>query len=736
MQDPQRRHFLKISALITGSMLISVHFPGRGKSKQESESVSSQWCVYVSIHNNNSVTMQSPIMEMGQFMRTAGPMILADEMDLDWSLIEFSSEMPTYLKRDEEGSLVYAHAQIGTGGSQTLKNNWHYLRSAGATVRRMLIEEAAERWGCDANRLTARNSIVTDTLTGRTLRYGELAEKASHKVVDVSQLQLKQPSQFTIIGKDQPSIDARDIITGRPLFGIDEHYPNALQVVIDRAPTMGAQIAHYNRDAALAIPGVRLVIETPHETGSHWPGGETQLRAAGIAVLADSYWAAMQGKAALNTTWKDTSRYAGLSTVAHRKALKALAQSSLPGKLLRDDGDASQAILRADQVLEYTYERALLSHACMEPLNCIADIQQNGATVVVGHQWPHQAALEVERLTGIDALKVEVRNKRMGGGFGRKGEADFLSEAIWLSHKVGHPVKVIWTRENDMERDFFAPAAAIQIKAGLKNQRIHGWHMRQAQTGGEAESHGFPAHLVEDCRIESLNTEQPFPLGAWRGPGQMQQAFAIESMLDELAHAANTDPLAFRLALMKPARIYPINFWAARQIDSGRMANCYRRAAEMAGWGRQLEKGQGLGIAGHFTFGTYVVFVLQVQFDKEQQLSIQKAWGVIDCGLAVNPNHIRAQMEGGFIDGLNAALFNDVLIDDSQVQTRNFDQLRWIRMREAPLEIDIEIIEGDKSPTGVGEPPVAPAPAALANAIYSASGIRLRRMPFADHIQI
>ncbi|GAA0345514.1 xanthine dehydrogenase family protein molybdopterin-binding subunit [Bowmanella denitrificans] len=736
VQDPKRREFLKVSAIVSSSMLISILLPGQVRGSDNANAELSQWCVYVHIHSDNSVSMQSPIMEMGQFMRTAGPMILADEMDLDWSLIQFDTTMPTFLRRDEQNNIVYAHAQIGTGGSQTLKNNWSYLRTAGAIVRQMLIEEAAARWGCEAARLTAKNSRIIDSQSSRQFSYGELAQQASTRRVDLSRLKLKHPSQFSIIGSSKASIDGRDIVTGKPLFGIDENYRNALHAVIDRAPAMGARIAGYNREAALAIPGVKQIVETPHHSGPHWPGGETQICAAGVAVLADSHWAALQGKAALATTWTDANRYAGLNSAAHRTALNALAQSSNPGKRHRDDGNVEQAFEQAEQVLVHTYERALLSHACMEPLNCIADVQKHHAVVVVGHQWPHQVALEVEQLTGIDALRVEVRNKRMGGGFGRKGETDFLREAIWLSHKVGQPVKVLWTRENDMQRDYFAPAAAVKIKAGLKQGRIQGWHMRQAQTGGEAESHGFPAHLISDCRIESLTANHPFPLGAWRGPGQMQQAFAVESMLDELAYAKGSDPLTFRLTLMGPAKIYPINFWAANEIDSGRMANCYRLAAKMAGWGRTLKNGQGLGIAGHFTFGTYVVFVLQVQVDKNRKLQLQKAWGVIDCGLAVNPNHIRAQMEGGFIDGLNAALFNQVTVQDSIVATTNFDRLRWMRMQEAPTQIEIDIIQGAQSPTGVGEPPVAPAPAALANAIYAASGLRLRRMPFAEHINI
>lgn len=740
MSAINRRSFIKVGVASVGSLYLSVPLVSRfanANAEGIEPATSSQWCVYVSIHPDNRVTMVSPVMEMGQFMRTAGPMILADEMDLDWSLISFSSEVPVYMKRDDKGELGYDHAPIGTGGSQTLKSNWDYLRKAGALVRRMLIEEAATRWSIDTESLTARNSHVLDPKGGRSFSYGELAAKAALREVNVNKLVLKTKAEYRIMGQGKGTIDVHSIITGKPLFGIDEDYQNALQAVIDRAPAMGAEIAGYNKQAALAIPGVRQILEIERESGEHWLNGETQIVAAGVAVLADSLWAAMKGKAALNTRWKNTSLYAQEDSETQLAEFRRqVGESNEKGAMQWEAGDVDRAFAEADLIVEQTWEKPLLAHMCMEPLNCLADVRSDSATIVVGHQWPHRAAQEVERITGIDALRVEIYTKRMGGGFGRKAEVDFLREAIILSYKSKRPVKVTWTRENDAERDYFEPASVMRARAALKDKKVTAWYRRHVQTAGRPEGQSFPIGVVANHRLENLKSSSKIPVGPWRGPMQLQWAFSFESMMDELAYAAGEDPLAFRLQLMQPHKSYPLEFWAAKELDSGRMAACYQRAAEMADWQRKRLKGTGLGLAGHFTFGSYVAFVLEVQVSEANELTLRNAWGAIDCGFAVNPNHVRSQMEGGFIDGLNAALFNKVIIKNARVQTTNFDTLRWMRMREAPLDVEVSIIANDHEPTGVGEPPVAPAAAALTNAIYAACGKRIRRMPVAESFTI
>lgn len=731
-----RRDFIKV---LTGgsATLFCIPLPVRGHSATAAPApVSDDWSVYINIHRDNTISMISPVMEMGQFMRTTGPMILAEEMDLDWSSITISREIPTLLKRGEDGGITYDHAPIGVGGSQAVKQNWVYMRKAGATVRRMLVEEAASRWQVDPDRLATEKNFVYDQGKSRRLSYGELAEAASQRRVNPEKVKLKSKDQYRIVGRDKGTVDIHDLVTGKPVFGIDEEYPGALQAVIERAPAIGAEILTYNKQAALDVPGVQAVIEIERNDDESWPEGRAQIVAAGIAVLADNLWSAMQGRKALNAKWKNNSAYAALDSEAEIKQFYQQVTGDADAELTRDDGDVKKAFADADIVLDQIYEKPLLAHACMEPLNCIVDIRKSDSTVIVGHQWPHAAAAEIERITGIDATNVEIKSKRMGGGFGRRGSSDFLREAIMLAHKAKRPVKITWMREDDSQRDFFGAAAVMRIRASLKDGKPTAWHHRQAHTRVKAEAKCFPAEVIKNFRVENIKSDSITPVGTWRGPKQLQWAFAAESMLDELAYAAERDPLAFRLDLMKPHKAHKFDYWAADVLDSGRMAKCYEAAASMANWSKARPAGTGLGIAGHFTFGSYVAFVIEVTVTDKNELRLNKAWGAIDCGFAVNPNHVRAQMEGGFIDGLNAALFNKGIIKDGEVQTRNFDTLRWMRARHAPREIEVEIIKNDHEPTGVGEPPTAPAPAALTNAIFAACGKRIRKLPIADNFTL
>lgn len=730
-----RRQFLKCSTL-AGGMLLSINFPVLAKATAK-PSEATDWCVYLNILPDNKIRLASPVMDMGQHMKTTGPMMLAEELDLDWSLIEFEQDCPTYLNRNEEGAVGYQYSDMGTGGSHAVRRNWDYMRKAGATVRRMLVEEAADIWKVSPDSLNTKASYVFNPATGQKFSYGYLAGGASTRRVDSEKLRLKTPNQYRIMGKSTRTIDIQDIVTGKPLFGIDTEYPKALQVVIHRAPAQGAKVVSYDEKAALSVAGVNKVLKIDAQIDQYWNKAEKQIVSEGIAVVADNLWSAMQGKQALKTVWQSAPSWEEESSELQQTAFRTLVQGNSEAKVRKNDGDVETAIKNAKVVLDQTYDTPLFAHACMEPFNCLADIRENDATVIVGHQFPHMVAEEVENLTSIDALNVEVINKRMGGGFGRRFERDFLREAIFLSDKLKQPVKVTWTREDEIERDFFAPAYVMRVRAALdENNNLTGWHHRQAQTRGGARDDCFPAKLVKHYKSEHFEYPSKIPTGPWRGPGHMQWTFAVESMTDELAHEAKIDPLAFRLAMMKPYQEHQYNGWGAETIDSGRMAKCYERAAKMAKWGRKLRKGHGLGIAGHFTFGSYAAFVIEVSVTEQDELKLHDAWGTIDCGFAINPNHVKNQMEGGYIDGLNAALFNQVEVIKGQVQNNNFHTLRWMRMKESPVNIEVKIIENDYPPTGVGEPPTAPAAASLANAIFAASGKRIRSLPLSKQIKI
>ncbi|PCK09834.1 MAG: hypothetical protein COA42_01915 [Alteromonadaceae bacterium] len=743
-----RRAFLK-SSVYMGAWVLSIQLPSQAQATSKARAktqvnlkpspCNQDWCIYVQINADNSVTLNSPIMDMGQYMRTTGPMILAEEMDLDWRLIDFTPAQPIALARNDKNDVIHAYADINTGGSMAVHNNWDYLRKAGARAKQMLIQEAAARWDIPTSQIRCKNNFVFDSKSKRQFSYGELAEKASSQQVPDDSFKLKDSKDYTLIGTAKHNIDLLDIVTGKPIYGLDADIEGALQVVVDRAPAIGAEIASYDKKAALAINGVSDVIESPRHDVNHWLNGpeKIQVIAAGVAVVADTLWAAMKGKRALKTQWKTGEGFKNQDSEAQIKSFyQTIADDKAPAQLSKNDGDVDKGLAEADFVLEQYYEKPLLAHACMEPFNCSVELKKDSATVITGNQFPHQIATIVEEVSGIDALKVSIHALRMGGGFGRKVEGDYVREAVVLAHKIKKPIKVTWNRENEIERDMFGSACVARVRAGIKNGKLHAWHHRQSQNKGGAQDNNYPQALVPHYKSEICHSSSDIPMGAWRGPMHLQWAFAVESMYDELAEKLSLDPLQFRMNLLKDLGETPYHGYGPSISDARRMAACYQAAAKMADWDKKRPPGTALGIAGHMTHGSYCAFVQEVSVSKDKQLTLGTAYGAIDCGIAINPNHIRAQMEGGYIDGLNAALFNKITFEDSRVVNNNFDKLRWIKMKEAPITVESHIIKSDLSPTGVGEPPTAPAAAALANAIYAASGQRIRRLPISESISI
>lgn len=723
IMEISRRRFLSLS-VSAGAMLMTINMPTLAKTTKQNTDLSGQnWSVYLHINPDNSIVIASPVQDMGQHMKTTGAMMIAEELDADWSLVSCIAAK-TYLEKSTDG-VKYKYADMNTGGSHAVRRNWDFLRQAGATARQMLISAAALHWQCSQSQLTTAQSHVYRKSTKQKISYGELAAKASTLPFPDGELKLKDKADYKIFGQDITTVDIDEIITGAPLFGLDMEMPDMVYAVIERCPYFHGEIKSFDDKKTLAVTGVIKTVKIDKVIESD---GIKEI-AEGIAVIAKNYWAAVQGRKALEINWQQ-GPWANESSQSLMNDFEKFCLGDDEGENRINEGDITQAFKDSKQVLDQCYQVPLLAHACIEPFNAIVHLQDKKAKIITGHQFPTRVANAVAQYANIDPLNVEVIATRMGGGFGRRYNNDFVIEATLLAKEIDKPVKLVWTREDEMSQDYFGQSTFTRLRAGLDKQgKLIAWHHRQGQIDGGLREQCFPYQLIENFKVDSYYQKAGTPTGAWRGPGHLQFAFAVESMLDEVAHANNQDPLTHRLELLGDAKEYSYRGYGAKVIDSGRMAECYRQAAKLANWSNKRPKGVGLGLAGHFTFGTYAAFVVEVDSRAEGPMQITGIWGAIDCGLPLNPNHIRNQMEGGFIDGLNVALFNDAEISGGRVVNDNFDQQPWIRMFDTPATFEVTIIKNDHPPTGVGEPPTAPAPAALANAIYAATGKRIRKLP-------
>lgn len=716
-----RRKFLTLSAS-AGAMLMTISLPSQGRNHKPNNT-DPAWSVYLRINEDNSITIESPVQDTGQHMKTTGPMMIAEELDADWALVSCVAAK-THLTKTEQG-LSYKFAHMDTGGSHAVRNNWNILREAGATARKLLMQVASQKWKCPIEEVNTHKSYVIRAKTGQKFSYGELAPIASSLPLPKERIPFKDKSSYHILGNNVTTVDIDEMITGKPLFGLDAEVPNMVHAVIERCPYFHGDIKAYDNKATLSIPGVITTIKIEKVFDDH---GDKEV-VAGIAVIAKDYWTAKKGRDALKIEW-DQGPWKSESSDGLMKDFESFCMGDDDGRNLINDGDINQGFKESKQILDHSYQVPLLAHACMEPFNAIADISDKYVKIITGHQFPIKVASAVAKHANVDPLEVEVVNVRSGGGFGRRYYNDFVIEATILSKHIGKPVKLTWTREDEISQDYFGFSTFARIRAGTNEQgKLISWHHRQGQIGGSIREQCFPYQLIDNFKVDSYHQKAGTPIGAWRGPGHLQFAFATESMIDEVAHANDQDPLSYRLELLGAPKEYSYKGYGGSIIDSGRMAKCYKAAADLARWKDKRPTGIGLGIAAHFTFGSYAAFVVEVDSTKGKQIKITGIWGVIDCGFPLNPNHIKNQMEGGFIDGLNAALYNEIKVENGRVVNTNFDQLPWIKMNDIPPVFEVSIVDNDYPPTGVGEPPTAPAAAALANAIFAATGKRLRKLP-------
>ena len=704
-----RRSFVVTTAVAGAGLLVAVHVPARRGREPERSLGSAPFApnAWVRLDESGDVTILVHKSEMGQGVWTALPMIVAEEMDADWRRVR-AERAPTRPDLD-----------TATGGSSSVRESYEPLRRAGATARAMLVAAAAKRWAVPESECTTSAGEVIHTSTRRRLGYGALARDAAAVTPpDEKSLILKDPRTFRLLGRDTPRLDTPAKVTGKATFGIDVTLPGMLVAVVARCPTFAGKVASVDDRKALAVPGVRRVIQLD-PVPRNLPGR--------VAVLADDTWSAMQGRKALEIQWDfgDQSRF---STDAMWEDARRRVDDDADAKINRSQGDTTVRQEDGRRIVEATYELPFLAHACMEPMNCTASVTADRIDLWLPSQFPEQARNAAARVAKVPLEKVEAHVTFMGGGFGRRAYQDFVIEAVELSQRAGVPVKVIWTREDDMQHDLYRPAQLQRFRASLDGSgrlitlqnRIVGpstevwWNPAttapQRREGGEPPPYDYVNTLNDFVPVAA-----PVPLGAWRAVQNGQNGFCFESFIDECAHASGVDPVAYRLALLGDKR--------------PRQQAVVRLAAERSQWGTPLPKGRGRGIAFFDYDGTYVAEVAEVTITKREGVHVDRVVCAFDCGTLINPDTVRAQAESAVVWAASAALYGEITVKDGRTVQSNFHDYRVLRMADAPL-VEVHLIRNTEAPTGVGEPAVPPLAAAIANAIFAATGQRLRRMPF------
>ncbi|CAN7374589.1 molybdopterin-dependent oxidoreductase [Phenylobacterium sp. LjRoot164] len=704
---------------------------------------------FVRIDVDGAVTIGYHVGEMGQGVSTSLPMLIAEELDVPFERVSIQA-MPLHLARNARGQArsYLGAGQSTAGGSNSVRLGFTPLRQAGARARRMILEAAAERWRLPVEELTTQAGVVRHAASSRTATYGELAGEAAKRREPVGEIALKTPDKFSVIGKPQRQLDAVRIVHGEPLFGIDAMMPGMLHAVIARCPYLGGKVATLDEVHALQLPGVVALVPIPVADAPAPPlTPQGTPLATGVAVIATSLWEALQARDALKITWSRGAGAAAEESTARAYAETWAKMEATPGDVVRQDGDFAGLHAPQAQMITARYEAAMVAHACMEPPNAIVSVDPDGrrAQAIIATQAPDMAAATISKITGIDPLQIDVTLMRMGGGFGRKYDQDMVAEAAIIANSIKRPIKLVWSREDDLQHDLYRPGACHILDAAVTpSGRILGWrhrlatHSRVAGAAGapaprltEYYPDGFPAGHVPNMQVEYHLLPSAAPRGSWRAPGHVVNAFAIECFLDEIAAASNRDPIELRLDMIGAGAAHSYMYLPQmpRHIfDTRRYAAVIRRAAEASGWGKPLPKGRGRGFAAHFTFESYVAEVVEVTV-ADGSLRIDRVTAAVDAGTIINPNGARAQIEGSINDGLSAALGQAITVKDGQVEQRNFNDYEMLRIEGAARRIDVDFIESHEPPTGLGEPGLPPLAPALANAIFAATGARLRKTP-------
>jgi len=707
MTTVSRREFVSVLTAAGGSLLLGYRV-GEG---QRVASVASAPGfapnAFIRIAPDGSITLFMPQAEMGQGTHTSMSMLLAEELEVTPEQVRLEHAPP-----DDK---LYANPLFGeqiTGASSSIRMFYEPLRRAGATARAMLIAAAAASWNVHAASCRAREGVVTHTPTGRTLSYGALAAKAATVPVP-DKIALKDPKDFTLIGTPAKRPDTPSKVNGTAQYGIDVRLPGMLIATVAASPVLGGKVAGLDDEKAKAVPGVRQIVQLDDA----------------VAVVADHMWAAKQGSAALEIRWEDGPN----AKVSTADVVEGLAKASeTAGVTARQDGDPASALAGAAKKVEAVYESPFLAHATMEPMNCTVHVRRDGCEVWTGSQVLSRARAAAAKVTGLPLEKVVVHNHFLGGGFGRRLEVDYVTQAVRIAKQVDAPVKVVWTREEDVQHDVYRPYYYDRFAAGLDahgkpvawSHRIVGPSIMARflppgfKDGIDIDAVDGAVQLLYDIpaiQIEYVRHEEPvLNTGFWRGVGVTHNNFVVESFIDELAAVSKQDPVAFRRALLR---------------KSPRARNVLELAAKEAGWGKPVPRGRGRGVALLFSsWGTYLAQVAEVEVTGSSDVRVRRIVCAVDCGQVVNPDIVKAQIESGVVYGISGALWGEVTLNNGRVEQSNFSNYRVLRMNETP-PIDVRLVRNSEAPGGVGEPGTAVTAAALANAVYAATGKRLRKLP-------
>jgi len=707
-----RRDFLKTAASVGGGLCIAAYVPelaARPLPNAPANATVFAPNAFVRVGTDESVTVIANHSEMGQGIYTSLPMLLNEELEADWSRIKIEAA-PV--------DPAYNHTVFGmqmTGGSTTTPSEWERFRKMGAMARVMLIDAAAKNWGVPASECHVRKGVVIHAATGKKSTFGSLADAAS-QLKPPANVPLKDPKQFTLIGKPVRRLDTPSKTDGTAQFGLDVRLPGMLFALVARPPVFGGKVVSFDASEALKIPGVRAVEEIP----------------SGVAVVAERYWPAKLGRERLNISWDDGPG-ANLSTA--QMLVDFSKQSASPGTIARKTGDPAAALAGAAKTITAEYDVPYLAHAMMEPLNCVVDLRSDSCEIWTGTQFETADRANAAKTAGLPPEKVKLNTTLLGGGFGRRANpaSDFVVEAVNVAKVARAPVKVVWTREDDLAGGWYRPMWHDRFAAGLdaSGDPIAWTHTIVGQSITEGTA--FAAYTINKDGVDSTSVEGAadllygianlqvdlhspkigIPVQWWRSVGHSHTGFSVEGFFDEMAHAGGKDPYELRRKLL------------AKQP---RMSAVLQLVAEKAGWGKPLPPGRGRGIATHFSFDSYVAQVIDASVDKDGTVRVHRVVCAVDCGRTVNPDIVKAQMEGGIIFGLTAALKTEITLENGRVQQHNFYDYPMLRMFESP-EIEVHIVPSEENPTGVGEPSVPPVAPALANAIFAATGKRVRRLP-------